>query len=66
MTTETDSRPPNEQITTTCMLDGFHLDLVTRWLIAIVSVIVATPLFIVGMAVWVAYINNWNFLTWLE
>lgn len=61
-----ETRTPCRQITTATMLDDFQIDLRTRWIIAIASVIVAMPVFIIGLGVWVAYVNNWNFLNWME
>jgi hypothetical protein len=64
--TVSDPRPPSEQITTKAMLEGFQIDLFTRWVLAILSFLITIPVIGVGMFLWVCSINNFNILGWLE
>lgn len=61
-----DPRPPSEQVTTRCLLDDFEFDLFSRWVLTIVGAFLAVPALIAALCVWVAWINNWNLLNWLE
>lgn len=58
--------PPEKQVSTDVVTDSIHLDLETRFVLAGIIMAAVIPLIIVGMAVWVAVINNWNFLSWME
>lgn len=58
--------PPEKQISTGVLADSVHLDLETRFVLATAIMLAAIPVVLVGLAVWVAHINNWNFLNWME
>ncbi|MEM1059226.1 MAG: hypothetical protein AAGK14_08250 [Verrucomicrobiota bacterium] len=58
--------PPEEQIDTRVLADSVHLDLETRFVLAAGIVAAAIPVLLGGMLVWIAYVNNWNFLNWME
>jgi len=58
--------PPEEQIDTRVLADSIHLDLETRFVLATGAVLAAIPVVVIGLAVWIAYVNNWNLLNWME
>ena len=58
--------PPEEQIDTRVLSDSIHLDLETRFVLAISSFLAAIPVILVGLVIWICVINNWNFLDWME